>query len=198
MPRTLAYLKSARDALDRGDLDQAEGLERIALGEADGAGAPPTLDHSEVHAQAAERHYAQRDFDGAAAEFRRALAMRSELGVEDRRSYDFTHRLGMTLREQGDAAGAVRCFADALAMSRRLFGENFAPSVPTRIGMAYTLIRLGRLDEAEQALVSARDVCERLGPANCRRGLAMVNEALAALHRHGHQSSEADADAGRA
>ena len=198
MARTLAYLARAREALDRGEVDEAKGFERVALGEADRAGTAPTLDHSEVHAQVAERHWVQRDYAAAAKELREAIALRTKLGVEDRRTYDFTHRLGMTLREQGDAAEAVRCFADALAMSRRLFGENFAPSVPTRIGMAYTLIRLGRLEEAEQSLVAAREVCERVGPAHCGRGLAMVNEALAALHQHGHRATEAGADAGRA
>jgi SpoVK/Ycf46/Vps4 family AAA+-type ATPase len=198
MARTAAYLARAREALDKGDVDEAKGFERVALAEADRAGRTPTLDHSEVHAQIAERHLVQRNYAAAAEELRAAIAVRKELGVEDRRAYDFTHRLGMTLREQGDAVGAVRCFADALDMSKRLFGENFGPAVPTRIGMAYTLIRLGRPHEAEQALLAARAVCENLGPANCGRGLAMVNEALAALHRHGHRASEADADAGRA
>ena len=198
MARTLAYLARAREALEAGEIDAAKGFERVALGEADRAGTAPTLDHSEVHAQIAERHWAQRNYAAAADELKQAVAMRTQLGVEDRRSYDFTHRLGMTLREQGDAAAAVKCFADALDMSSRLFGENFAPSVPTRIGMAYTLIRLGRLDEAEQALQTAREVCESLGPAQCGRGLAMVNEALAALHRHGRNATEATADADRA
>src|SRR4051794_18463482 len=198
MARTLAYLTRAREALDRGAVDEAKGFERVALGEADRAGTAPTLDHSEVHAQIAERYWAQRDYAGAAKELRQAIDMREQLGVEDRRSYDFTHRLGMTLREQGDAAEAVRCFAEALEMSMRLFGENFGPSVPTRIGMAYTLIRLGRLEEAEQALLAARQVCANLGPANCGRGLAMVDEALAALHRHDRNATEATADAGRA
>ena len=198
MSRTEAYLTRARDALERGAIDEAKGFERVAMSEADRSGTAPTLDHSEVHAQAAERHHRQRNYAAAADELRTAIRMRADLGVEDRRSYDFTHRLGMTLREQGDAAEAVRCFAEALEMSRRLFGENFGPSVPTRIGMAYTLIRLGRLDEAEQSLIAARDVCTRVGPANCGRGLAMVNEALAALHRHGNRASEADAEEGRA
>ena len=198
MARTLAYLASARQALADGDFEHAEGLERIALGEADRASRAPSLDHSEVAAQTAERLFARGDFDGAADGFRRAIDMRTKLGVEDRRSYDFTHRLGMSLREQGDAAGAVRCFADAVEMGRRLFGENFLPSIPTRIGMAYSLIRLGRLDEAEAALEAARDVCERVGPAHCGRGLAMVHEALAALHRHGHHAADADADEDRA
>jgi SpoVK/Ycf46/Vps4 family AAA+-type ATPase len=196
--RTLSYLASAREALGRGDFEQAKGLERVALSEADRAAKAPTLDHSEVSAQIGERHYAQRDYAAAATELRRALEMRTALGVEDRRSYDLTHRLGMILREQGDAAGAVRCFADALDMSKRLFGENFLPSVPTRIGMAYTLIGLGRLDEAERALLAARAVCESLGGAQGGRALAMVNEALGALHRHGHRASEAAADEDRA
>jgi SpoVK/Ycf46/Vps4 family AAA+-type ATPase len=63
--------------------------------------------------------------------------------------------------------------------------------------MAYTLIGLGRLDEAESALVAARAVCERVGPSG-GRALAMVNEALAALHRSGARSNEAAADEGRA
>ena len=198
MARTEAYLARAREALAQGHIEEAKGFERVALSEADRAGTAPTLDHSEVHAQVAERHLTQRNYAAAADELRTAISMRSDLGVEDRRSYDFTHRLGMTLREQGDAAEAVRCFADALSMSTRLFGENFAPSVPTRIGMAYTLIRLGRLEEAEQALVAAREVCQRVGPAHCGRGLAMVNEALAALHRQADRPADSDADAGRA
>src|SRR3954469_5337492 len=100
MARTLSYLESAREAVARRDFEQAKGLERIALGEADRAGRAPSLDHSEVSAQIAERQYAQRDYAAAAAELRRAIETRRALGVEDRRSYDFTHRLGMILREQ--------------------------------------------------------------------------------------------------
>ncbi len=103
MARTLAYLARAREALDKGMIDEAKGFERVALSEADRAGRAPTLDHSELHGQIAERHLAQRNYAAAADELRTAIAMRSDLGVEDRRSYDFTHRLGMTLREQGDA-----------------------------------------------------------------------------------------------
>jgi len=144
-----------------------------------------------------EKAAAQRlEFDGKAEEaaerYRAALSLHRELGLEARETFDLTYAAATAAREAGDTEQAVQLFAEALELAAERFGEASLPSVPARVGLAYALVRLGRLDEARQALEHALSVCRKHGPAG-HRSAALVHEAIAAVRI---ESGDGEAAAG--
>jgi tetratricopeptide (TPR) repeat protein len=75
---------------------------------------------------------------------------RSDLGKEEIEAFDAAYALGRELVQRGDCAGALDAYARAAAID-----DEFA-SLAFRRGAC--LLRLGRVDEAREALVRARDL----------------------------------------
>jgi tetratricopeptide (TPR) repeat protein len=188
--RVASYLEAAARSLSDGKRDEALGYERLAVQQADKLGPAPSREHA-----AAEKAVAERlEFDGKAGEaakrYRNALSIHRALGLESRETFDLTYVAATAAREAGQTEQAVQLFADAIELAVGQFGDASLPSVPARVGLAYSLIRLGRLAEADQALEHALSVCQRNGPAG-RRSAALVHEAIAAVRGESGSGEEA-------
>jgi stage V sporulation protein K len=190
-PRVASYLQAATRSLTDGQPEDAVGYERLASQEADRLGAPPSREHAAIDAAAAERLRLQGEAELAAERYWSAITAHRELGIEDRDTFELSYAAGVAAREAGQTERSVQLFGEAIELAGRRFGEPYLPSVPARVALAYSLIRLGRLDEADQALEHALSVCQRTGEPG-RRSAALVHEALAALRGESGASEEAE------
>jgi stage V sporulation protein K len=189
-PRVASYLDAAARSLTDGKPEEASGYERLAGRQADELGAAPSLEHAALERTAAERLRHEGRMEQAAERYQGALSIHRELGLESRDTFDLTYAAATAAREAGQTEQSVQLFADAIELAARRFGEAALPSVPARVGLAYSLVRLGRLDEADQALKHALSVCERHGPSG-RRSAALVHEAIAAVRGGSGEGPEA-------
>jgi SpoVK/Ycf46/Vps4 family AAA+-type ATPase len=189
-PRVASYLEAASRALNEGRPDDALGFERLARQQADGLRPAPSREHVALERAAAERLQLEGRPGKAAERYAAALEIQRELGLEGRDTFELTYGAAAAAREAGETERAVQLFGEAIELAVRRFGEAALPSVPARVGLAYSLIQLGRLDEAEQALEHALSVCRRRG-ASGRRSAAMVHEAIAAVRGRSGRREEA-------
>lgn len=190
--RVASYLEAAARSLSDGKSEEALGFERLALQEADRLGDPPSAEHAAVEKAAAQRLEFEGSVEEAAERYRVALSLHRELGLGGRETFDLTYLAATAAREAGQTERAVQLFAEALELAAEQFGDASLPSVPARVGLAYSLVKLNRLDEAQRALDRALSVCRRHGPAG-RRSAALVHAALAAVRG---ESGEGEAAAG--
>jgi SpoVK/Ycf46/Vps4 family AAA+-type ATPase len=192
-PRVASYLGAAERALADGRREEAAGYERLARQQADGLGSAPSREHAAVDRAAAERLQAEGRSDEALDQYGRALSAHGRLGLDDRDTFELTYAAGIAAREAGDAERSVQLFGEAIELAARRFGEVNLPSVPARVALAYSLVRLGRMDEAEQALEHALSVCRRIGPSG-RRSAALVHEAIASVRGESGNGDRAAAE----
>ena len=190
--RVASYLEAAARSLADGKPEEAHGFERLARQRADGLGPAPSREHAAVERAAAERLVGLRA-DEAAKHFQAALSIHRDLGLEGRETFDLTYAAATAAREAGQAEQAVQLFGEAIELAASQFGDAALPSVPARVGLAYSLVRLGRLDEARQALEHALSVAQKHGPAG-RRPAALVHEAIAAVRAVSGNGEEAAAE----
>jgi SpoVK/Ycf46/Vps4 family AAA+-type ATPase len=188
--RVASYLQAAARSLADGDSDDAAGYERLARQEATHLSTPPSREHAAIDAAAAERLRFEGKADDAAESYGTAISAHRKLGIEDRDTFELTYAAGVAAREAGHTERSVQLFGEAIELAGRRFGEPYLPSVPARVALAYSLIRLGRHDEADQALEHALSVCRRSGPTG-QRSSALVHEAIAALRGRLGASEEA-------
>jgi stage V sporulation protein K len=188
--RVASYLEAAARSLDNGKLDEAIGFERLAIQRADELGASPSREHAAAEEAAAKRLEYEGDAEEATERYRSALSIHRALGPESRETFNLTYAAAMAAREGGQTERAVQLFAEAIELAATQFGDASLPSVPARVGLAYSLVRLGRLGEAGQALEHALSVCQRNGSAG-RRSAALVHEAIAAVHSESGSGEEA-------
>jgi stage V sporulation protein K len=191
--RVASYLEAAARALTDGKPDEAVGYERLARQQADGLGPAPSREHAALERAAAERLAFEGRAEEAAARYRSAHSIHRDLDLESRETFDLAYAAATAAREAGQTEQAVQLFAEAIELAGSQFGNASLPSVPARVGLAYSLIGLGRLDEAEQALEHALSVCQRNGPAG-QRSAALVHEALAAVRGESGGGSRAAAE----
>jgi stage V sporulation protein K len=191
-PRVDSYLKAAARSVAEGGFEEAIGYEKLARQAADARRPAPSREHAAVDRAAAERLSLAGRPREAAERYDAAVAAYGELGLEDRRMFDLLYEAGVAAREAGNTERSVQLFGEAIDLGVRRYGDAYLPSVPARVALAYSLIRLGRVDEADQALQHALSVCRRSGPQG-RRSAALVHEAIAAL-RGGSGRSEDAAD----
>lgn len=195
--RVASYLEAAARALRDGKPEEALGYERLARQQADRLGAPPSREHAALERAAAERLMLDLDSEAAAEHLAGALSIHRELGLDGRDTFELTYAAATAAREAGQTERSVQLFADAIELAARRFGEAALPSIPARVGLAYSLVRLGRLDEASQALERALSVARGHGPAG-RRSAALVHEAIAAVRSVSGNGEEAAAERSRA
>lgn len=195
--RVASYLEAAARSLTDGKPEEALGYERLARQQADRLGPAPSREHAAVERAAAERLEADLKAEEAAKHFRSALSIHRDLGLESRETFDLTYAAATAAREAGQAEQSVQLFGEAIELAASQFGDASLPSVPARVGLAYSLVRLGRLDEAHQALEHALSVCQKHGPAG-RRSAALVHEALAAVRGESGDGEEAAGERTRA
>lgn len=195
--RVASYLEAAARSLTDGKPDEALGYQRLAHQRADQLGPAPSLEHVAVEKAAAKRLEFAGEAEQAAEHYRRALASRRELDIESRETFDLTYAAATAAREAGQAEQAVQLFGEAIELAASQFGDASLPSVPARVGLAYSLIRLGRLDEARQALEHALSVSRKHGPAG-RRAAALVHDAIAAVRDESGDRDEAAAERAQA
>lgn len=188
--RVASYLSAAARSLTEGKTEEALGYERLAGQRADGLGPAPSREHAALEQAAARRLGLEGRVEEAAAGYRSALSMHRELGLASRETFDLTYAAAVAAREAGQTEQSVQLFAEAIELASSRFGDASLPSVPARVGLAYSLIRLGRLDEADQALEHALSVCRRNGPAGSRSA-ALVHEAIAAVRGESGQEDQA-------
>jgi SpoVK/Ycf46/Vps4 family AAA+-type ATPase len=167
----------------------------LARDEADRLGPTPSREHAAIDAAIAERLRAEANAEGAVESYAKAISAHRKLGIEDRDTFELTYAAGVTAREAGQTERSVKLFGEAIELAGRRFGEPYLASVPARVALAYSLIKLDRLEEADQALERALSVCKRSGSTG-HRASALVHEAMAALH--GKSGSQDDADDERA
>jgi stage V sporulation protein K len=188
--RVASYLEAAARSLNEGKVEEALGYERLARQQADRLGAASSPEHASLERAAGDRANHEGRVEEAAERYQNALSIHRELGLDDRDTFGLTYAAATTAREAGQTEQSVQLFADAIELAARRFGEAALPSVPARVGLAYSLVRLGRLDEADQALKHALSVCQKHGPAG-RRSAALVHEALAAVRGGSGEGTEA-------
>ena len=179
-PRVASYLEAADRSLSEGKVDEALGYERLARQQADGLGPPPSTDHAAIDRAEAGRLRLDGRSGEAAERYGQALSAHRELGLGGRDTFELAYTAAVAAREAGQTEKSVQLFGEAIELAASQFGEANLPSVPARVGLAYSLIRLGRVEEADQALEHALSVCRRSGVSG-RRSAALVNEAIAAL-----------------
>lgn len=188
--RVASYLEAAARALSDGKADEALGYERLARQRADKLGPASSREHAALERAAAERLRLDGRTEEAAERFRSALSIHRDLGLESRETFDLTYAAATAAREAGRTEQSVRLYGEAIELAAGRFGDASLPSVPARVGLAYALIRLGRLDEADQALEHALSVCRKNGPAG-RRAAALVHEAIAAVRGESGRGDQA-------
>jgi tetratricopeptide (TPR) repeat protein len=190
--RVASYLEAASRSLSEGKLEEALGYERLALQRAQQLSPAPSPEQAAVDWAAAKRLELEGEAGGAAERYRAAFSVHRELGLASRETYDLAYAAATAAREAGETEQAVQLFGEAIELAATQFGDAALPSVPARVGLAYSLVRLGRLAEALQALEHALSVCQKHGPAGSRSA-ALVHEAIAAVRG---ESGEGDAAAG--
>ena len=189
-PRVASYLSAAARSLADGKSDEAVAFERLARQQVDRLGPAALREHVALERAIAERLRAEGKAEEAADRYASALSAHRELGIEDRGTFELTYAAAVAAREAGRTERSVQLFGEAIELAGRRFGESYLPSVPARVGLAYSLIRLGRLDDADQALEHALSVCRNSG-ASGRRSAGLVHEALAALRGESGAREEA-------
>ncbi|MEU8932896.1 tetratricopeptide repeat protein [Streptomyces sp. NPDC048409] len=159
-------------------LDDALTNLRYAAEAAEDAAAP-VVDRAMVHRMLAGTRWRLGKYDAAVGDLRRAVRLSKEDASERGRLSlaRSLHRLGITLRKQGDRTGAKEALCQALELCRE---------VSDRVGEAAVLNALGALHldqgDHQQALHRCADalvVVERTGE---RSGLADVLFTLAKVH----------------
>ncbi|HEY6550803.1 MAG TPA: tetratricopeptide repeat protein [Solirubrobacterales bacterium] len=178
--RVASYLEAAARSLADGKPEEALGYERLARQRTDKLGSAPSLERGALEQAAGDRASQEGRVEEAFEHYRSALSIHRELGLTSRDTFELTYGTAIAAREAGRTEEAVQLFAGAIELAAKRFGEASLPSVPARVGLAYSLIRLGRLDEAEQALEHALSVCQKHG-VNGHRAAALVHEAIAAV-----------------
>jgi tetratricopeptide (TPR) repeat protein len=191
--RVASYLEAAARALADHKPDEALAYERLAVQRADQLASAPTQEHAAIERAAAERVELGGTAEEAAGRYQSALSMHRDLGLETRDTFDLAYAAAMAAREAGQTERAVQLFGDAIELAAGQFGDASLPSVPARVGLAYSLVRLGRLEEALQALERALSVARKHGPTG-RRQAALVHEALAAVRGVSGEGGEAAAE----
>ncbi len=190
-PRVASYLEAAARSLSEGKSEEALGFERLARQRADGLGQGPSREWAALERAVAERLRHEDRPEEAAEHYRNAFVLHRELGLESRDTFELAYAAAVAAREAGQTEQSVQLFAEAIELAAGRFGEASLPSVPARVGLAYSLIRLGRLEEAEQALEHALSVCRKSGEAG-RRFAPLVHEAIAAVRgESGHEDQAA-------
>jgi tetratricopeptide (TPR) repeat protein len=147
---------------DRGRLPEAEAMYRKALAikrKARGEGHPDT---ATSYLNLANVLHDQGKLVEAEALHRKALAIylqaRGEAHPDTARSY---HNMARVLRDQGELAEAEARFRKALAIQLQALGEAHPETAKSYSALAVTLDRLGRTDEARDALTAAVDALDR-------------------------------------
>ncbi|AWL41051.1 MULTISPECIES: tetratricopeptide repeat protein [unclassified Streptomyces] len=166
-------------------LDDARQNLRYAIEAAETAG---PVDCAMVYRSLAGTHWRLGEYDLAVGNLRRAVRLSEEdRSTEGRLSLARTlHRLGLTLRKQGDRTGAEEALGRALELCRE---------VSDRVGEAAVLNVLGAIDldrgEHEQALRRCADALGVVERTTERSGLADVLFTLAKVHLARSERDEA-------
>ncbi|MEY2515302.1 MAG: stage sporulation protein [bacterium] len=174
-----SYLRHAAELLRSGDLERAEGLERLARETLERLGSPPRL-AAKLHALRGDRAMRQADYPMAEEAFGEALAALREAGGEPREQFELAHRIGLARSHQGHEQHAIEAFDDALAVAASI-GPAYPPAAYVHIARAESLRRLSRRADAEAALRAAIAAAEH-APLDSREQIAKAaRRALDAL-----------------
>jgi Nif-specific regulatory protein len=118
----------------------------------------------------------RRQFERAEDHFRRGMALSSQVGAQ-RETMLAREFLAEVELDRGNGAGALALILPTLEDARRLAPQgDLVTELETRAGLA--LLELGRVDEAQQHLLSGAMLAERLGD---RIEQAIAERALARL-----------------
>jgi len=99
----------------------------------------------------------QNKLDEAEKHYRRAFDVERELlGADALDVLILAHNLAGLLRKRGDLPGALKLAEDTVERADRTLGESRYEPALFRVGLAQTLQRLGRYDEADASFVRAR------------------------------------------
>ena len=180
----------------RGDLPGSEAMHRRALAtrlKALGEGHPAT---ATSYNNLARTLHDRGDLPGAEAMTRRALATRLKAVGEGHPATATSYsNLGQILLARGDLPGAEAMHRRALATTLKALGEGHPDTVTSYLMLGQTLDRLGKADEALDALTFAVDADElaRLRGARGLEGAAQAGsdpspELALALARAGRAS----------
>ncbi|OKI08101.1 hypothetical protein A6A06_35210 [Streptomyces sp. CB02923] len=167
-------------------LDDAEKNLRHAADAAESAAAP--ADCAMVHRMLAGTQWRSGKYDSAVGYLRRAVRLSEEDHSEEGRLSlaRSLHRLGLTLRKQGDRAGAEEALCQALELCREVFDT---------VGEAAALNALGALHldrgDHERALRRCADALRAVERTTERSGLADVLFTLAKVHLARSERDEA-------
>jgi tetratricopeptide (TPR) repeat protein len=94
--------------------------------------------------------------------FVQALEMRQRMYAGDHMYVAVSlHELGFLLNSQGRSSEALPKYEAALAMARRVGPAGNSSMLHAQIGLASTLVALGRFAEAEPLLIDSAEHCER-------------------------------------
>ncbi|MFQ6142258.1 tetratricopeptide repeat protein [Streptomyces seoulensis] len=167
-------------------LDDALKNLRYAVGAAESVADP--VDCAMVHRMLAGTHWRRGEYDLAVACLRRAVRLSEEDDTERGRLSlaRSLHRLGITLRKQGDLTGAAEALSRALQLCRE---------VSDPVGEAAALNALGALHhdqgDHEQALRRCAEALRAVERTGERSGLADVLFTLAKVHLARSERDEA-------
>jgi tetratricopeptide (TPR) repeat protein len=174
-----SYLRSAAELLRSGDLERAEGFERLARETLERLGSPPDL-AAKLHELRGDRALRQADYPHAETAFAEALAALREAGGEQRDEFELLQKLALSRSHQGAEERALEAFDEALAVAAKI-SKVFPPAAYAHIGRAETLRRLGRRADAEESLRAALAAAEHAPQESRDRVALAARRALDAL-----------------
>lgn len=90
-----------------------------------------------------------REFDEAVALYRESIEVRRQLGLEDRAVGYMLHQVGYTFSQSGDYDRAIPPLEQAVAVRRRLHGDEDSVTLTSIYVLAYCLAKAERFEEAE-------------------------------------------------
>jgi tetratricopeptide (TPR) repeat protein/predicted Ser/Thr protein kinase len=138
------------------------------------------------------------DLAGAEQLYRSVAATRRTLYG---RSYSLAIDLlqdGRALNMLGRPAEALPLFEEAQPMAVAYVGANAEPALMAGLGRAQSLVMLGRLPEAREALAKVEPVLKAQGPASVDFGALSLVQAMAALHGGDKAAARKELDGARA
>ena len=120
--------------------------------------------------------------DEALAGFRRALAIRRQLGAEHAETARTLNNIGTVLRKMGDHAAAIQSYEEALQLAGRALPPNHPQLAAYLRNLALTLKLAGRFDASIEAFERAHAVLQAHGETD-PSALASLEAELANVRR---------------